>query len=176
MVSKQLAIWFITAALAFAAGPTMTLAASVTAKAGLAQAQQAAKKWKVDAALVNISTLSCNMDGTADKWSYMFHSPKAKQSYTVEVKDSKIVETFEVRPHINYPVGGDFIDSPQAMAEAQKNGLKVKGEPAMSLLIMGQATKNPGAYWTVGGGYTPGEVSIIIDAKTGKFFTRQVVK
>lgn len=69
-----------------------------------------------------------------------------------------------------------FADSPQAMAEAKKNGLKVNGKPPMSLLIMGQATEKPGSYWTIGGGYMPGEVSTIIDAKTGKFFSSQKVK
>lgn len=176
MISKQLAIFLIVVALVFAVGQTLALAADTTAKAGLAQAQQAAKKWKADAALVNISTLTGNMDGTANLWTYTFHSPKAKQGYMVDVKDGKIVETLEVHPYIKDPVGGEFIDSPQVTAEARKNGLTVKGKPAMSLLIMGQATKNPGVYWTVGGGYTPGEVNVIVDAMTGKFFTRHEVK
>jgi len=152
------------------------LSSGAAAKAGLAQAQKAARKWKADAALVSIFAGTSNMDGTADKWAYMFYSPKVKKGYTVQVQNGRIVETLEVRGHIKNPLGDEFIDSPKAMAEAKKNGLKVKGQPVMSLLIMGQATKNPAAYWTVGGGFTSGEVSIRIDAKTGKFFMRHEVK
>ncbi len=172
---KQLAIFVIVAGLAFGLGPTSAFGAGATAKAGLAQAQQAANKWKADAVLVNISTLTGNMDGTATKWVYMFYSAKAKQGYTVDVQDGKVIDTLEVTPHIKDPVGGNFVDSPQAMEEAKKNGFKVKGKPAMSLLVMGQATKTPGAYWTVGGGYTAGEVNVLIEAKTGKFSARQEV-
>jgi len=176
MRSKQLTLFLIVSVLAFNLGQTPAFAADATAKAWLAQAQQTANKWKADAALVNISTLTASMDGTANKWTYMFYSAKAKQGQTVDIQDGKIVETLEVSPYIKDPVGVGFVDSPQAMDEAKKNGLKVKGKPAMSLLVMGQATKKPGAYWTVGGGYTPEGVSVMIDAKTGKFFTRQEVK
>jgi hypothetical protein len=174
MRSKQLVVLVIVATLSFAVGSTIALAAGATAKAGLEQAQQTATKWKADAALVNISTLAANMDGTAQKWGYMFYSAKAKLGYTVDVRDGKIAETVEVGPYISDPIGGNFVDSPQAMEEAKKEGLKVKGKPGMSLLIMGQATKTPGAYWTVSG-YMAGEVSVTIDAKTGKFSARQEV-
>ena len=176
MRPKPLAIIAVVAPLFFAAVPATALAAGATAKAGLAQAQQAATKWKADAALANVSTLAASTDGTAQKWAYLFFSAKAKLGYAVDVADGKVVETLEVRPHISDPIGGEFIDSPQAMAEAIKNGLKTKGKPAISLLIMGQATKNPGAYWSVGGGYLPGEVGVMIDARTGKFFARQEIK
>lgn len=154
------------------AGAMPANAASGAAKAWLAQALQAAQKWQPDAALVSISTLSTNMDGTADKWSFMFHSPKAKKGYTVDVRDGKIVDTLEVRPHVVDAVGADFIDSTQAMAGAKKNGLKVAGKPAMSLMVMGQATRQSGANWTVTG-FKTGDVSVILDAKSGKFVTRQ---
>lgn len=151
-------------------------AADGTARAWLEQAQQAAVKWNSDAVLVNISTLNASMNGAAKKWMYMFHSARAKQGYTVDIQDGKVTGTLEVRPYISDPVGRDFVDSPLAMEEAKKNGLKVRESKAMSLLIMGQGTKAPGAYWTVGGGYMPGEVNVIINAKTGKLFTRQEVK
>lgn len=151
-------------------------AADGTARAWLEQAQQAAVKWNSDAVLVNISTLNAGMNGTAKKWMYMFYSARAKQGYTIDIQDGRITGTLEVRPYINDPVGKDFVDSPQAMEEAKKNGLKVRENKAMSLLVMGQATKTPGISWTVGGGYMPGEVNVIVNARTGKLFTRQEVK
>ena len=63
----------------------------------------------------------------------------------------------------------------QAMAEAKKNGLKVKGKTAMSLLVMGQATKSPCACWSVVGGFEKGDVSVVIDGKTGKFSYKQTM-
>jgi hypothetical protein len=176
MKLKVLTNFSIIAVLALAASPATVSAADTTAKAVLATAQQAATKWNADAKLVNISNLAVNKDGTAGQWSYLFYSANAKKGYAVTVKKGKVVDTLVVRPHITDPVGNNYVDSQQAMQEAQKNGLKVKGTPAMSLLVMGQNTKKPGVFWTVGGGYTPGEVSIIVDAKTGKFFTRQEIK
>lgn len=175
MRSKQVAIFLIVAALAFAVGPTLAQGAGATAKAGLAQAQQAAQKWQKDAILVSVSTLEANPDGTAEKWGYIFYSPKAKQGYSIDVKGGKIVNAMEVGPHIKDAVG-EFVDSDKAIAEAKKNGLKSKGRPPMSLMVMGQATKQPGTYWSIGMPLNPGDVSVMIEGKTGKFFTSHEVK
>ena len=43
----------------------------------------------------------------------------------------------------------------------------------MTVMGMRQATKNPGLYWTFGGGFSPGDVSVTIDAKNGEFVRRQ---
>lgn len=159
---------------AFTALPLSAIAAAQTAKAGVAQAVAAAQKWQKDAVLVNVSTLQANSDGTAEKWSYMFYSSKVKQGYSVDVKGGKIVGTLEVSPYIKDAVG-EFVDSDKAVAEAKKNGLAVKSKAAMSLIVMGQATKNPGAYWSVVGGYEKGDVSVVLDGKTGKFSYKQVM-
>ncbi|MBI3376921.1 MAG: hypothetical protein HY035_00765 [Nitrospirae bacterium] len=174
MRQKQLAIFLIVAVLAFAVGPALSFAAGATAKAGLVQANAAAQKWQKDAVLVNVSTLQANPDGTAAKWGYMYYSAKAKKSYTVDVKDGKVVETLEVNPYIKDAVG-EFADSDKVMAEAKKNGLKVKGKAAMSLMMMGQATKSPGVYWSVAGGYEKGDVIVMLDGKTGKFLRKDMV-
>lgn len=160
---------------AFTALPLSAMAAGMTAKAGLAQASAEAQKWQKDAVLVNVSTLQASPDGTAEKWGYMFYSAKAKQGYTVDVKDGKIVETLEVNPYIKDAVGKEFVDSDKVMAEAKKNGLKVKGKAAMSLMVMGQATKSPCTCWSVVGGYEKGDVGVLIDAKTGKFSSKSVM-
>ncbi|MBI3392389.1 MAG: hypothetical protein HY039_04305 [Nitrospirae bacterium] len=159
---------------ALVALPLSAEAAGQTAKAGVAQAGAEAQKWQKDAVLVNVSTLQANPDGTAAKWGYMYYSAKAKKGYTVDVKDGKVVETLEVNPYIKDAVG-EFADSDKVMAEAKKNGLKVKGKAAMSLMMMGQATKSPGTAWSVVGGYEKGDVSILLDGKTGKFASKSAI-
>lgn len=159
----------------FAALPSSAQAAGQTARAGLAQASAEAKKWQADAVVVNVSTLQADADGKAAKWGYMFYSSKKKQRYSVDVKNGKIVETLEVGPHIKDAVSAEFVDSDKVMAEAKKNGLKVKGKTAMSLLVMGQATKNPCACWSVVAGYDKGDVSVLVDGKTGKFSSKQTM-
>jgi hypothetical protein len=153
--------------------PFPVFSAGTTARAGLEQAQQAAKKWKDDAVLVGISTYGAALDGTAQKWTYSFYSSKANQGYMIDIKEGKMAEPLEVRPHIKDPVGNNFLDSPKIMEEAKKQGLKIKGKPVLSLLVMGQATGRPGPSWTVGGDFSEGEVSIILDAKTGGLLKKQ---
>ncbi|MEW6184896.1 MAG: hypothetical protein AB1585_04050 [Thermodesulfobacteriota bacterium] len=153
--------------------PFQVFPAGTTARAGLEQAQQAAKKWKADALLVGISTYGAAMDGTSSKWTYAFFSPKANQGYMIDIREGNMAEPLEVRPHIKGGVGTNFLDSPRIMEEAKKNGLKIKGKPILSLLVMGQATGRPGPYWTVGGDFSEGEVSVIIDAKTGGLLKKQ---
>lgn len=160
---------------AFTALPLSTMAAGMTAKAGLKGATAEAQKWQKDATLVNVSTLQANPDGIGEKWTYMFYSAKAKQGYTVDVKSGKIVETLEVNPYIKDAVA-EFVDSDKAMAEAKKNGLKSKGKAAMTLMVMGQATKQPWACWSVVGGFEKGDVSVLLEAKTGKFSSKQEIK
>ena len=72
------------------------LAADSTAKAPLAQAQAIAVKWKADATLVQLLTFTGNTDGTADKWTYVFHSPEVKRGYNVSVRDGKIIQALDV--------------------------------------------------------------------------------
>lgn len=146
-----------------------------TAKTGLGQAQASAVKWQADAVLVQIITVSGNMEGTAEKWSFLFHSPQAKKSYKVDVKNSKIDQTLEVSPSFTDAVDGDFMDSIQAMAEAKKKGLKGKSRAMMTLHVMLQGTKSQGAYWNIVSDQAEGR-STLINAKTGKFFRHQALK
>jgi hypothetical protein len=172
MRSKRLTMFSIMTILTFSLCQPLALAAGTTAKAGLAQAQESAMKWKADASLVQLLTLSCNTDGTADKWTYVFHSPEAKRGYNVAVSDGKIVQTLDVSASFTDSVDLDFIDSAQAIAEAKKKGLTVKGKSMMMLHVMLKGTKNQGEYWNIVGDMKEG-ISMIIDAKTGKFFKQQ---
>jgi len=115
------------------------------------------------------------MDGTAEKWSFLFYSPQAKQGYKVDVKDSKIDRTLEVSSSFTDVVDGDFIDSTQAMAEAKKKGLKGKNRSMMTLHVMLQGTKSQGAYWNIVSDQAEGR-STLINAKTGKFFRHQALE
>ena len=172
---KRLALLSFLTLVVFSLCSSLVFAAGATAKAEFSQAQELARKWKADAALVQLSTLSGNMDGTAEKWSFLFHSSQAKKGYKVDVKDGKIAQTIEVSSSFTDAVDGDFIDSAQAMAEAKKNGLKGKGRSMMTLHTMLKGTKNQGAYWNIVGDLAEGK-STIIDAKTGKFFRHQALQ
>ncbi|MEO6203706.1 MAG: hypothetical protein ABIP82_10895 [Nitrospirales bacterium] len=143
--------------------------------AGFAQAHESARKWQADAALVQIITVSGTMEGTAEKWSFLFHSPQAKKGYKVDVKDGKVAQTLEVSSTFTDAVGTDFIDSTQTMAEAKKKGLKGKSRAMMTLHIMLQGTKSQGAYWNIVSDQAEGRCTLI-NAKTGKFFRHQALK
>jgi hypothetical protein len=156
--------------LAVTGGPPTALAGGTPAKAALSRAEAAAKAWQPDAALTSVSTLAANPDGTAPTWSFLFHSPKAKKGYSVDVRGAK-VETLEVNHYVKDPVG-DFIDSDAAMREAKKNGLKGGGPLPMGMTVMGQA----GAFWTVGAPLKAGDVAVVLEAKTGSLVTRHEAK
>jgi len=153
----------------------LTFAADTTVKVGLSQAQESAMKWKTDAVLVQLSTLTGSVNGTADKWSYMFHSPKAKQGYRVDVKQGIVDRALEVSSSFIDPIDVGFVDSDAAVAEAKKKGLKMNGRTMMTLQVMLKGTKNQGAYWNIVGNLAEGK-SMIIDAKTGKFLRYQVLE
>ena len=175
MKSKQCILFPLLILIALLLGSSPVFAGGETAKAGLGQAQASAVKWQADAILVQIITVSGNMDGTAEKWSFLFHSPQANKSYKVDVKDSKIDQTTEVAPSFTDAVDGDFIDSAEAMAEAKKKGLKGKKRAMMTLHAMLQGTKSQGAYWNIVSDQAEGR-STLIKAETGKFFRHQPLK
>lgn len=172
MRANQLTLYSIFTIFFIACYQSPALAAGSSAKAGLAQAQASAKKWNADATLVQLLTFTGNTDGTADKWTYVFHSSKAKRGYNVYVSDGKVVQALDVSASFTDSVNSDFIDSAEVIAEAKKKGLKVKGKAMMMLHIMLQGTKNEGAYWNILGDMTE-ENSMILDATTGKFYMEQ---
>ncbi len=96
MRSKQLFLCSLLTAVAVIFCSSRAYAADMTAKAGLAQAQESARTRKADVALVQILSLSGSMDGTAGMWSFLFHSPQAKKGYKVDVKDGTIDQVLEV--------------------------------------------------------------------------------
>jgi hypothetical protein len=149
-------------------GPS-ALAAGATAKVAFGKATAVAQRWQGDAVPVSISTLAVRPDGTAASWSYIFYSPKRQQGYSVATQNGEIVDTGEVTGHLKAPIDREFVDSDQAITEAGKHGLSGKNETTMSLLVMGQSTDSPGLYWTVSRGFDKGDVSVVIDARSGEF-------
>ncbi|GJL66722.1 MAG: hypothetical protein NPIRA05_16930 [Nitrospirales bacterium] len=175
MRSTRLNLFSIMVAVVFWLCASLVFAGGATAKTGFSQAQESARKWQADAVLVQIITVSGNMEGTSRKWSYLFHSPQAKNGYKVDVKDSKIEQTLEVPSSFTDAVDGEFIDSAQAITEGKKKGLKGKNRAMMTLHIMQQGTKSQGAYWNIVSDQADGR-STLINAKTGKFFRHQALK
>jgi len=147
-------------------------AAGTTAKAAFDAATAVARQWQGDAVPVSISTLSVQPDGTATSWSYVFFSPQRQQGFSVATRDGEIVDRGEVTGYLKEEISKDFVDSDQALTEAGKNGLSGSSDTTMSLVVMGQATDSSGSYWTVSRGFGAGDVSVVVDAKNGKFSFR----
>jgi len=164
-------------ALLLAVAPLASHAAgSTTARAALQAATEAAHQWQSDAVLTGVSAVQTTSDGRSERWSYMFYSAKAQKGYSLTFAGAKQVDQIEVRPHMRDAVATPFVDSNEAITVAKANGLDTKGRPStMSLLLMGQATKKPASAWTGGGGYVPGSVAVVVDARTGKFLFKQTV-
>jgi hypothetical protein len=145
-------------------------AADLTARVPLPQATAAAKKWRTDATLTHVSSITVNADGSAKSWLYTFYAPQTRKSLTVTTAGSTL-DTLEVPNSSVLPIGEGFVDSDQAMREAKKHDLK-GSSPSMGLVVMGFTG---GPTWSINGGYAEGDVSVILDGKTGKFIRRQVI-
>jgi hypothetical protein len=145
--------------------------AGITARAGLTPAAAAAKKWRPDAALTNVSSLTVNATGSAKSWMYTFYAPRTKKSLNVTVAPGSPLDTLEVPNTSMVPIGDTFVDSDRAMQEAKKHGLK-GNSPSMGLVVMG-FTGAP--VWAVNGGFSEGDVSVMLEGKTGAFIRTEVV-
>jgi hypothetical protein len=151
--------------------------AQQTARAALNQALTAARAWQPDAALTSVSATGATADGKAKNWSYLFFSPQTNKAWSANYAGTKQVHASEVRPHMRDPIGNEFVDSDKATTVARANGIDTKGQPlVLTLLLVGKATKAPIVAWTVGGGFSKGSVSVVVDARTGRFAYKQQVE
>jgi hypothetical protein len=166
-------------ALAAAAWPANGRAedVTVTARAGVEQAFDAARTWSQDAFLIyveNDQPLGPQADAT--RWGYLFHSPSRGTSRGYSIMNGEI----EVAEDLDFtfdcpPLPGTWVDSADALAAAEKDAgqeyrEKTGGEVASMFLVSGILhPKNPeAATWAVF--YTsPSEPSlwIVVDAETG---------
>jgi hypothetical protein len=162
----------ITAFILALVGPVPAQAAGQTAKAALPQVLATAKNWQGDAILVHLSSVKVQPDGTAPEWKYSFYSPKTQKRCVVTARGDGVTVK-EVRlGNYTEPLGG-FVDSDKAMEVAKKNGLKGK-EPSMSV-VRPAGAKAGSPSWIVTGGWKNGDVSISLDAQTGRFTKRTVM-
>jgi hypothetical protein len=155
-----------------AAGPARALAAGLTARKALPEVLAKAKAWQVDAALVHLSSIKVNPDGTASEWKYSFYAPAGKKRCVVTALPGGVTLR-EVRLGSFTEPLGEFVDSDRAMEVARKSGLK-GGEPSMSVLRPAGA-KAEATRWLVTGGFNAGDTSIGVDGKSGAFLERSVM-
>jgi hypothetical protein len=102
------------------------------------------------------------------------HRPPSAKKWLNLTSTGGKVDVLETSRGLADPIG-DFIDSRQAIQVARKNGLAARKKPMMGLARMG-ATKGGVACWTVGGGFEPGSVGVVLNAKTGAFITKHVIE
>ena len=106
--------------------PTAASVALPTAKAGLAAADAAARKWQADAVLTAIDTNTAQPDGRAYNWGYIYFSPKAKAKTLVMLDEEGKIDSIPTFTPGNKPLVG-FVDSDVAIAAAVKAGMKTHG-------------------------------------------------
>ena len=145
--------------------------AGFTARSGLAQAAAAAKKWRSDATLTHVSSLTVRADGTAKSWIYTFYALASKKTLNVTAAPGVPLDTIEVPNTSKVPIGDAWVDSDRAMQEAKKHDLKGKSL-SMGLVVMG-STGSP--VWAVNGGMDEGDVAVMLQGNTGVFIRRQVI-
>jgi hypothetical protein len=160
---------FLIVLMLLSSSPAALSGGGMTARKGLAKAVETAKKWSSDAVLTAISSMEILPGGTARSWIYGFYSPSSGKFYHVDYGPSTW-RTLEVRVGSTEPVGEKFIDSDKAWAEAVKNKIKGK-EPSMAVKVLGSGAEKA-LYWAVNGGFNKGDVSVLLDAATGKLHYR----
>ena len=154
---------------------TSAFAAGATAKVAFDKAMRVAQQWQQDAVPVSISALAVKPDGTAATWSYIFYSPAHHQGYSVATQGGEVVDRGEVTGYLKQAIGKEFVDSDAALTEAGNNGLTGTSDTAMSLVVMGQGDESATPFWTVSRGFGSGDVSIVVDARSGKFSFRNAM-
>lgn len=150
---------------------SLPMHAGLNARTQLPQATAVAKKWRADAVLTHVSSLTVNPEGGAKSWLYTFYAPATKKSLIVTAAVGAALDTLEVPNTSIQPIGDVWVDSDQAMQAAKQHNLKGTS-PSMGLVVMG-FTGSP--VWAVNGGFAEGDVSVLLDGKTGAFIRREVV-
>lgn len=158
-------------AAALGAAPSHTAPPGLKARAPLAQVTATAKKWRADAVLTHVSSLTVNPDGTAKSWIYTFYAPQSKVTLNITVALGAPLDTLQVQNTSTVPIGDVWVDSDKAVELAKQHQLK-GSSLSMGLVVMG-VTGNP--VWAVNGGFAEGDASVMLDGKTGSFIRRQVI-
>jgi hypothetical protein len=148
---------------AAASGGAVKAPAKPTAKARLALAAAAAKKWRADAALTYVTTNTANPDGTAASWMYIYDSPAGKEQRMVIVDEGGGVEVMPNSTAFRKPLG-EFVDSDRAMAAAVAAGMKTNTWGMAMSLSVGER-----AEWFM----SDPKFTYTIDAATGKLLAKE---
>lgn len=138
-------------------------AAPLGARDRLPAATAAARAWQKDAQLVRVETKNADAQGRSPDWTYVFDSPAAKQQRLVSVFGSDKPDLLPASTVFKRPLG-DFVDSPRAMQEAVRQGMKTHGA-GMSMSLTGGEP----AQWRV----LSGDQTFVIDAASGRFVRRE---
>ena len=139
----------------------------VLAKAHLAEATAAAKKWQSDARLVQVAGRNVKDDGTVPWWEYGAYSPSAKTCLVITVIRGNVSTQESGGPDCAAEALGDIIDSDQAIKIARANGVT---KQSISMVAMPSPNRRGQSVWSVieEGMRNPGDVAVDIDAATGK--------
>jgi hypothetical protein len=132
------AIGVVAVALAAGAAPAGDDAPPFTARAGETLARDAAAAWSEDARLVYVENDEPLADaGLAGRWGYLFHSPSLDAVRAYSVRDGKIRTA--MNPRFDFeapPLPGDWIDSGEALAAAEKKGREFREKHAGTVRAM----------------------------------------
>lgn len=143
--------------------PGSAQAEPLGARQRLAAATAGARAWQKDAQLVRAETRNADAQGRSPDWTYVFDSPGAKKQTLVSVFGSDKPDLMPTGTAYRRPLG-DFVDSPVAMQEAVRRGLKTVAY-GMSMSITGGEP----AQWLV----LSGDQTFVIDGATGRFLRRE---
>jgi hypothetical protein len=172
-----LALALVAAAAAFTAPSFAGRPVSFTAHSGLELAQDAATTWAPDARLVYVENDEpVAVDGTAERWGYLFYSPARGKARGYSVRNGKISDAADLGFDFDAPpISGDWLDSQAALRAAdekagQKFCVEEAGRLSTMLLIRGAFhEKNPDAItWTlVYTSDTAPSLFVVVDAARG---------
>ena len=145
----------------------------VTAKQWFDFVDEKAKLWKPDASFFGISESTVQMDGSSDKWNYLYYSPGSEKTAALQY-DSGFVQLKETVLHKLNPVRDFVIDSPTALnkanTEAAKEFLAKNPQVNIIMALIGpdyeSSYKNP-SRWMIKYYGSSGQLLVIINATTG---------
>jgi hypothetical protein len=109
------------------------------ARDGVGLAASAARAWAPDAVLTYVENDEpLGLDGSAQRWGYLFHSPTMKKARCYSVEGGKIEQAIDLDLRFEAPpVAEEWVDSPVALAAAEeKAGTKFRLETQASLSSM----------------------------------------
>ncbi|MBM3267241.1 MAG: hypothetical protein FJZ01_06300 [Candidatus Sericytochromatia bacterium] len=139
-----------------------------SARDGLFAAQSAARPWDGAASLARIEGTDIEAGYMAGDWAYTFYAPAKREEALVVVWDGSRTKTYKIRkdPAARPILSGSFnIDSKQAVAIAEKNGLKSRRVHDLSL---GEANPQFRLQWTL----NAPEGEYVVDALTGQLLQK----